>query len=123
MIYAIQTQDENITAKLLSASADIEKEVSTSFNTPLHEAALAGWTKGVSLLCKGSANVNRKHRESENTALHIAALHGHTGVVSALLGYGAESEVHNRQGLKPRDLAIQAGFSDIANAFTSYIGN
>jgi ankyrin repeat protein len=42
-------------------------------------------------------------------------MNGSTGCVSALLGYGSDIEIVNRQGMKAHQLAIQAGHRELAN--------
>eukprot|EP01114_Cavostelium_apophysatum_P006829 TRINITY_DN1832_c0_g1_i2.p1 TRINITY_DN1832_c0_g1~~TRINITY_DN1832_c0_g1_i2.p1 ORF type:complete len:964 (-),score=311.93 TRINITY_DN1832_c0_g1_i2:35-2926(-) len=118
--YAISNQDDATFTKLLEGGSDFEKPVTSSGNSPLHEACAVGFTKGVLSLLNKGAQVNRKHPNSENTPLHVASMNGHTGSVTALLGYGADREVANRQGLKPNQLAIQAGHMDIAHALTNF---
>lgn len=76
--------------------------------------------------------MNRKHPHTENTPLHIGAMNGHAGCVTALLGYGADRDLINRQvtyeprnthplkGFKAHQLAIQAGHHEIANAISRF---
>jgi len=120
LYYSIQTQDEFILTKLLSSGSDLEKEVSANGNSALHESSSVGFVRGVALLCKNKAQVNRKHRDSHNTPLHIAAMNGYPGCVTALLGFGADPEILNRQNSKPAELAIQAGYGEIASAINNF---
>jgi hypothetical protein len=46
-------------------------------------------------------NVNKRNPTSENTALHVAALSGSTACVNALLGFGAEKDITNKQVIAP----------------------
>lgn len=66
------------------------------------------------LLARG-ADPNRRQQQ-EWTALHAAAHSGNTQLVQLLLAMGADPEPKNAQGRTPADLALEAGFVDLATA-------
>eukprot|EP00027_Filamoeba_sp_ATCC50430_P013293 CAMPEP_0168564146 /NCGR_PEP_ID=MMETSP0413-20121227/13075_1 /TAXON_ID=136452 /ORGANISM="Filamoeba nolandi, Strain NC-AS-23-1" /LENGTH=979 /DNA_ID=CAMNT_0008595769 /DNA_START=183 /DNA_END=3119 /DNA_ORIENTATION=- len=119
LCYAIANQDELCFMRVLDAGADIEADING--NTPLHEAASVGFTRGVQVLLKKGAVVNKKNPGTENTPLHIAAINGHLACCIALLEGGADRDLVNKQGFKARELAIQGGHQELSNQITKFV--
>jgi len=70
---------------LLDIGADInQRDGETARNTPLHDAALAGWAPVIELLVERGAKVCALNGEG-NTALHIAMRKGNRAAAKALL--------------------------------------
>lgn len=67
------------------------------------------------LLLSHGADPNRRQQQ-EWTALHAAAHAGNTSLVQLLLAMGGEPEPKNAGGKTPADMALEAGFMDLATA-------
>ena len=67
------------------------------------------------MLLAHGADPNRRQQQ-EWTALHAAAHSGNTLLVQLLLAMGAEPAPRTAQGKTPADLALEAGFIDLAAA-------
>jgi hypothetical protein len=73
--------------------------------TALYLAANAGHAEAVWALAEAGANVNPVAALTQFTALHVAAQLGHADVVRKLLRAGADSNLKNKRGKTPVELA------------------
>jgi uncharacterized protein len=64
------------------------------------------------MLIDAGADVNATQRHGW-TPLHTAALHGDAALVTALIAAGASTTASNDDGRTPKDLADEAGFTDL----------
>ena len=85
------------------------------FGSPTVEATLAGIAR---MLCTNGGDANARDGEFEQTPLHFAALKGHEGVAKVLVECGADVGAVDRFGDNPYDLAVDAGFSQLAEFFS-----
>ncbi|HPE61084.1 MAG TPA: ankyrin repeat domain-containing protein [Thiolinea sp.] len=84
--------------------------------TFLHQAAAAGKLPMVRFLVKAGLNPNGR-TSKDWTPLHHAARFGHADVVDFLLQAGADPAQRNSDGLRARELAINAHHLQIARMF------
>ena len=84
-------------------------------------AARRGREDVVKLLIKHNANLDLQGKV-KRTALHIAAVKGHRGVVYALLVAGARTDITDRRGKTPAELARSRGKTDIADIIDKFGG-
>jgi ankyrin repeat protein len=73
--------------------------------TPLHVAAIYGYSSVVRVLFKYGANVNAPAKNG-TTPLHVAAICGNSSVVEVLLECGADVNVQAKNGTTPLQAAI-----------------
>lgn len=87
-------------------------------NTPLLLACKHGHHKILSLLLSCSANIRARNLE-DDSALHMALKHGNLDCCKILLKSGLESDIMNKAGYKPSDVAftfeIQKRYLDFVN--------
>lgn len=89
--------------------------------TPLHESASTGQQEIVSMLLARGAEIDATDSEG-STALHMAACNGQLEVVETLVCNGARFS-RNRDGHRPRDLALLNGHLNIARLFDALAGD
>lgn len=89
--------------RLVTRGADVNFQ-GPGMYTPLHFAALRGFTESVNLLLSKGAKVNA-HNKWEWTPLHCAATEGHTEAVKALIAAGANLYSITRHTNLPLDEA------------------
>lgn len=121
-LYLAAEYGHEAVAKLLLANgADpsiASKKNGTNDQTPLHQAALHGFTEIIKeLLLNKKANVNAKDAMG-NTPLHLAALEGKQDVIKLLLDNGAEVNEQNDLGNTSLHFAMQNGYSEISTLLT-----
>jgi ankyrin repeat protein len=73
--------------------------------TPLHIAAIKGFYPILLLLLNNKKVDCNKVTATGDTALHMAAEKGYENMVSALLAHGADTEIINKKGYTPLDIA------------------
>ncbi len=78
-------------------------------NTALHWATAHGLTAVVELLCRRGADLNLTEKQNGNTPLHDAADEGRYEAARVLLQAGASTELRNKAGLTPAQLAHRHG--------------
>jgi ankyrin repeat protein len=80
----------------------------------LSTAAFAGNLAALKLLLDRGADIHaRGHNPRQLTALHFAAVRGHADVVAALLAAGARTDLKDKAGRTPADIAKQVGNHEI----------
>lgn len=90
--------------KLIESGSDVN-DADYAGNTPLHEAALEGYTKVAGLLLDNGADVNRQSGQMDkDTPLIDAATNLHLETVKLLIERGADPTIINAQG----DCALDA---------------
>lgn len=67
----------------------------------------------VELLCSSGADVNAGDADGD-TPLHVAAIMNNVACVRVLMSLGADPGITNRNGQRPRDLAMERGHVEIA---------
>ena len=86
----------------------------TTRTPPLCAASATGNPAALKLLLDRGADIhNRGHNPRQLTALHFAALGGHADVVAALLAAGARTDLKDKAGRTPADIAKQVGNREI----------
>lgn len=86
-------------------------------NTPLLLACKHGHHKILSLLLSCSANIRARNMD-DDTALHMALQHGNLDCCKILLKSGLESDIVNKAGYKPSDVAFTF---DIQKRYLDYV--
>ena len=81
--------------------------------TPLHRAAIHGFTDIVHLLLEHNADIEVQCQDFGRNALHWAAWYGHQAIVGLLLGRGAQVEVQDKRKWTPLHLAASRGHGDV----------
>ena len=86
----------------------------TSRVPSLCSASATGNLAALKLLLDHGADIhNRGHNPRQLTALHFTAVGGHADVVAALLAAGARTDLKDKAGRTPADIAKQVGNRDI----------
>ena len=81
---------------------------------PLCTASSTGNLAALKLLLEYGADIhNRGHNANRLTALHFAAVSGHGDIVAALLAAGARTDLKDKAGRTPADIAKQVGNREI----------
>mmetsp|Transcript_11973 Transcript_11973/g.36153 ORF Transcript_11973/g.36153 Transcript_11973/m.36153 type:complete len:130 (-) Transcript_11973:302-691(-) len=88
----------------LAAGDDVNEPIGPDQYTPLHLAAINGFTEVAVALCDGGADVDAKDWDN-GTPLFRAAFNGHTEVALALLERGIDVDMKNRNNWTPLHLA------------------
>ena len=97
---------------LVEAGADYNRQDDYSL-TPLHHAAMRGYTKVVNYLLSLD-NINKDSRDKQgSTALHIAATYKNERISRLLLEGGASCRIKDKQRQSPLHRAAQEGSSQI----------
>ncbi len=94
--------------------------VDSSGYTPLHYAARAGHLAVVHHLHSQGCNLNARTRAGGATAMHRAAQQGHIQIVNYLLRNGADSSLHDFDGLTALQRAIQSSQSAVVELLTTH---
>ncbi|KAL5484164.1 hypothetical protein EMCRGX_G020615 [Ephydatia muelleri] len=80
--------------------------------TPLMIAVRNGFLDSTVSLLAAEANPNVQHMDTGNTALHYAANQGNVILVKALVAFGADFAIQNKEGKSPLDEACMASEGD-----------
>ena len=80
--------------------------------TPLMFTVKGGFVDSTMSLLQADANPNVQHAESGNTALHFAAEKGDAVVLKALIVFGGDIFIRNKEGKTPLDVALKATTGD-----------
>jgi len=100
-------------ADLIAAGADYNAVAENPMRIQsLHAAAANRHSEVAIMLIDAGADVNATQRHGW-TPLHTAALHGDAALVTALIAAGASTTASNDDGRTPKDLADEAGFTDL----------
>lgn len=103
--YAVRGKAPDITiVKLLLERGAFPSPRARCWGTPLHYAALVGWSEIAKLLLDHGAEVDARNPDDE-TPLHIAARSGQLEIVNILLARGANPNAYSRDGRTPMALA------------------
>lgn len=86
----------------INESADLTR--SNNFS-PLHAAAMNGFTKIVELLIENGANVNVQTDPQKYTPIHSASFGGHLETIKVLVNNGADLNLRNYRNELPIDTA------------------
>jgi ankyrin repeat protein len=81
-------------------------------DSPLHIATRLGLTAAIRILADHGANINAVG-ERGLTALHYAAFKNNVEAVVELLACGANPNIKDEDGARPRDWAISAGNEEV----------
>lgn len=102
-------------ARALLGKCDPHELEATSGRSALHKAAFWGHTDMCRFLTD-EARLNVDGRDNYgDTALHDAAKFGHEAVVDILLAAGADATVRNNSGMDALAIAIEHGYSGVAD--------
>ena len=99
-LFAAKTPDEFYAA--IKAGADLNARDMWG-ETPLHYAAMEGYTDSVNVLLEAGADVNAREGFIGNTPLHNAASCGHEEISKTLIRAGADVNAKNKYGETPYD--------------------
>eukprot|EP00914_Ancora_sagittata_P021920 GHVO01043657.1.p1 GENE.GHVO01043657.1~~GHVO01043657.1.p1 ORF type:complete len:179 (+),score=15.23 GHVO01043657.1:259-795(+) len=95
---------------LIFTGADVNESLS-SYNTPLHLAAMSGHCHIVELLLDQNARIRALNRNG-STPLHKAAAYNQADVVKFLLERGAKSEIFDKNHFTPLSVAAKNGHAE-----------
>ena len=106
---------------LVEAGADYNRQDDYSL-TPLHHAAMRGYTKVVNYLLN-LENINKDSRDKQgSTALHIAATYKNERITRMLLEGEASCRIKDKQKQTPLHRAAQEGSSQIIKMMFEDLG-
>jgi len=98
--------DTEIIEELLNSKADVNTK-DIDGDTPLHDAAINGYTDAVKMLLKRGADLNVRNKDNM-TALHVA-LNCHEDkrhdIISDLINFNADVNVRDNNGKTPLQIA------------------
>lgn len=97
-LFAAKTPEEFNAA--INAGADLNARDMWG-ETPLHYAAMNGYTASINTLLEAGADVNAKEGFIGNTPLHNAASCGHEEICKSLIRAGADVTARNKYGETP----------------------
>eukprot|EP01088_Endostelium_zonatum_P017564 TRINITY_DN5237_c0_g1_i4.p1 TRINITY_DN5237_c0_g1~~TRINITY_DN5237_c0_g1_i4.p1 ORF type:complete len:147 (-),score=58.59 TRINITY_DN5237_c0_g1_i4:160-555(-) len=113
IIYAASKGYTDVLEELLKKEGKKVNDVDQGGNTALHLAAGSGRLDCVNMLLKStSINVNIQNKQG-NTALHQASWRNHPDVIKALIDKQAKTELKNKDGKLPVDLARSSEAKDL----------
>jgi hypothetical protein len=105
---SLETPVMNVAEWLLRAGADVDFPDDNGY-TPLHYAALSGFTPLVRLLLKHWAYPNPQTSDERRTPLHFAAAMGFTEIFALLVANGGDMDVEDYTGTTARQIASTPG--------------
>jgi len=100
-------------------SNELANHIHNSLHSPEYAALVICQLKIVLLLLGRGADINITFSGKYGTALGAAAYGGEVEMVKLLLSQGANPDLTNSEGARPRDLAEQQGRLDIVEVFGS----
>src|SRR5690606_19450050 len=106
---------ERLVKLLLERGAD-PNILNSKGMSPLQMAAYSGHLNVAATLLQAGADVNARDQERGYTALMAASSRGHLPVTLLLLEAGADINARTTAGWTAEQLAVDAGYSDIAQA-------
>lgn len=114
-ISAIETDDSQLFAELISSGEDINA-ADWRGNTPLMAAAAHGRYAMLKRLLRMGANVHAKNDDAEETALRLASSNGHLACVEILIAHAAPVDIEDRDELGRTVFlaAVYGGHDDVA---------
>ena len=89
--------------------------------SPLHQACIQGDCKMAKLLLHYKANVNVQDHVYGKTPLHYVVDYCYTNIVALLLQFQANTEITDRHGKNPKDLARTSEIQSLLGANSFYI--
>ncbi len=111
--YAVQAQKKDAALWLIQQKADVNLQ-SKDGGHSLLGAAYNGDLVLLEALLTAGAQVNLKTQFGQH-ALHYAAMNGKLEAVQLLLTKGADKSAKDVDGKTPKDLALESGFTEVAN--------
>eukprot|EP00192_Tetraselmis_astigmatica_P003489 CAMPEP_0117675654 /NCGR_PEP_ID=MMETSP0804-20121206/15730_1 /TAXON_ID=1074897 /ORGANISM="Tetraselmis astigmatica, Strain CCMP880" /LENGTH=579 /DNA_ID=CAMNT_0005484691 /DNA_START=367 /DNA_END=2106 /DNA_ORIENTATION=+ len=112
--WAVEKGHSEVTALLLKNGADVNP-VDKDNRAPLRFAAVQGHVSVVEELIKHGAVLDASDK-TRMTALHWAAKKGRLEMVEKLLESGANPLLYDKDGNRPRDLALDSQAFDVSSA-------
>lgn len=106
---------------LLAAGADPRLVDHIMKATPGHKAAYRGNSAVVEQLLSAGLELDAQGPYNGYSAIHDATWHGHTDTVKRLLAAGARPNLVAHNGKTPLDLAIEYGYTEIADLLRAAI--
>ncbi len=88
----------------------------------LYQAASAGDRDQLRRCTEQGHSINQRDYEG-NTALHLAYYDREQGAVDALVAYGADDNLRNKEGLSPVEMGVMAVIEDRLNEGIRYLGD
>ena len=82
-------------------------------NTPLHAAAIYGYSEIVEFLLNHGVDPNIRNKKYGATPLHYAAAYGNSKVVEVLLEHGADPNIRDKNGITPLHFAAVSDYPKI----------
>ncbi|GFR20690.1 ANK_REP_REGION domain-containing protein [Trichonephila clavata] len=105
-IRAAENGCERVAKFLIKKGADVNIQINSFKEPPLHYAIRKGHAQVVKVLLEGKANVNLKDRQGY-TSLHIASQFGRTQIVEDLLKDKINIDVQDKYGKTPLYYAVK----------------
>jgi ankyrin repeat protein len=114
---------KDLAGLLVANGADVNVKDSMD-NTPLHDAAMAGYEEAAAVLLAKGADPNAKGYKG-NTPLHDVAATGSwsKSLAELLLARGADVNARNDEGLTPLAMAIRSNHTEIADLLRQHGGH
>lgn len=117
---AVSNKQRTICKILLNNSADPNIQQNDG-ETPLHQACIQGDIKTVKLLLEHKAQVNIQDSVYGRTPLHHAVDLCANNIVALLMQYEANTEILDKYGKSPKDLARTSEIQSLLGANSFYI--
>lgn len=107
--------------KISSKNKDLQQNVSSQdlHNQHVFEMAMEGDVDGVLKLIDGGFDINTKISFGD-TLLHVACHAGDIKLVHSLVEHGADRHIKDREGLIPYEVALDNGYTEIADYLQSF---
>jgi hypothetical protein len=104
LIQMLKDPEEEFIKKIKKFKIDFDAVDNEKGKTLLHVLTDTNSTDNMWILLEYFADPNIKDKENERTALHYACKNGFKGMILALLIFGAQIDIPDKEGKKPTDL-------------------
>lgn len=107
---------------LINAGASVNYSAKNGY-TALHNAAVNGSVRGMTLLLQSNAKINEPENDSNETALHKAVINNKPECVKLLIKSGANIEQQNVDGANALHFAAVLGHTECLKALLAADAN
>jgi ankyrin repeat protein len=120
LLQAVNDGQTAVARMLIAASADVNAH-NEEYVTPIIPAGRQGQLDVVKDLAAAKADLNAVSRATGRTALHWAVANGHGPIVEFLLSQNVRTDILDREGCTPLDLAKKGNLERIAKLFPATV--